>query len=279
MLGGITIVCFAASYAVAFILELTRLFFRVGMRTAIMVGFMVAGILAHSIYLGREAQDGLAGGAPLSSWYHGCLILAWLLAIVFVVVSLRQLSQRPTSIGIIFLPIILFLVCVAQMFPRSPQLTSEASHRLWSQCHGFALLIGSVAVAVGFVCGLLYMLQAYRLKNKIVSSRGLKLPSLERLQRFSENSLVASCLLLLVGLLSGVLLNWRRGAEASLMWTDPVVWPSGVLLIWLVTALTFNSFYKPARQGHKVAYLTFASFVFLGLVFAIIVLGGGHRAT
>ena len=269
IIGGISIVCFAASYAVAFCLELSRLFFRISMRTAIMIGFMVAGVVAHSIYLGREAQDGLAGGAPLSSWYHGCLIVAWLLALVFVVISLRQ---KPTSIGLIFLPTILCLVGVAQVFPKSPQLSSEDSYRLWSISHGVALLLGTAAVVVGFVSGLLYLLQTYRLKHKIVSSRGLRLPSLEKLQHISENALIASSLLLTVGLSSGILLNWRRGGEATLPWTDPVVWPSAVLLIWLIAALTFNAFYKPARQGHKVAYLTFASFVFLGLVLAIIIL-------
>ena len=267
IISGISIVCFAASYGVAFCLELSRLFFRVSMRTAIMVGFMIAGVLAHSIYLGREAQLGIGGGAPLSSWYHGCLIVAWLLALVFVVVSLRG---KPTAIGLIFLPTILSLVAIAQIFPRSPQLSSEASYRLWSICHGIALILGTAAVVVGFLGGLLYMLQSYRLKNKIVSSRGLRLPSLEKLQRISENALIASSILIMVGLLSGILLNWRRAEEVAFPWTDPVVWPSGVLLIWLVVALTFNAFYKPARQGHKVAYLTFASFVFLSLVFAII---------
>jgi hypothetical protein len=43
-----------------------------------------------------------------------------------------------------------------------------------------------------------------------------------------------------------------------------------LLLVWLLVALTFNSFYKPARQGQKVAYLTLASFVFLGIVFVIL---------
>jgi hypothetical protein len=83
----------------------------------------------------------------------------------------------------------------------------------------------------------------------------------------------------LVGLLSGVLLNLRRGGEAGLLWTDPVVWPSGILLVWLVTALGFTGFYKPARQGHKVTYLTFASFVFLAFVLGMILLGDGHSAT
>jgi len=278
MLGRITILCFAASYGVALFLELSRLFFRVSFRTAIMVGFMIAGILAHTIYLGREAQLGLAGGAPLSSWYHGCLIIAWFLAIVFVTISLKQLTEKPTPIGIVFLPTILLLVGLARIFPSTAQLSSEASERLWGMCHGFALLLGTAAVSVGFIVGMLYVLQSYRLKKKIMRSGGLKLPSLERLQRISEHSLITSCFFLLVGLLSGVLLNWRQGDEASLLWTDPVVLPSGLLLIWLIAALAFSSFYKPARRGHKVAYLTFASFVFLAFVMGMIFLRGGHGA-
>ena len=277
MTSGISIVCFASSYAVAFGLEISRQFLRIGLRTAIMVGFVVAGLLAHSVYLVREAQDGLAGGAPLSSWYHGCLILAWFLAATFLTISLRR---APTSIGLIFLPTILALVAVAQIFPSSPQLAAAESYRIWSQSHGFALLLGTTAVVVGFVSGVLYLVQSWRLKQKLIATAGLRLPSLEKLKTISENSLVASCWLLLVGLASGVVLNWLRADDAPLTWTDPVVWPSAVLLIWLVAALIFNAFYRPAREGHKIAYLTFASFVFLGLVLAILLLvptshGGG----
>lgn len=267
MHSGISIVCFAASYALALSLEISRLFFRVSMRTAIMVGIMVAGFVAHSLYLSSEARYGFTDGAPLSSWYHGCLVVAWVLSLVYITISLRA---KPSSIGLIFLPTILALVAVAQLFPKSPQLTSEASHRVWSICHGVALLLGTAAVVGGFFSGLLYILQSYRLKHKSMTSRGLRLPSLERLQRISENALVASCVLLLIGLVSGVILNLRRGADASLPWTDPVVWPSAILLVWLVVVLTFNAFYRPAREGHKVAYLTFASFLFLGFVLGIL---------
>ena len=276
MLSGVTILCFAASYSVAFVLELSRLFYRVSLRTAIMVGFMVAGILAHTIYLGRETQLGLTGGPPLSSWYHGCLVVAWLLAVAFVFLSLKQLRDKPTSIGVIFLPTILSLVAAAQVFPDTAQLSSAQSHRILSISHGIALLFGTAAVSAGFVAGILYLLQSYRLKNKIILTRGLKLPSLEKLQRICELSLFGSCYLMLVGLLTGVLLNLRRGDDARLLWTDSVVWTSGVLLVWNVAALMFVRFYKPARQGHKVAYLTFASFVFLLFVLAVILFGGGH---
>jgi hypothetical protein len=52
-----------------------------------------------------------------------------------------------------------------------------------------------------------------------------------------------------------------------------VVISSAILLCWLVTVLLFEYFYKPARQGRKIAYLTVASFVFLALVLGIVILG------
>ena len=42
--------------------------------------------------------------------------------------------------------------------------------------------------------------------------------------------------------------------------------------------LVFESVYKPARQGRKVAYLTLASFVFLALVLGIVLLGPSRHA-
>jgi hypothetical protein len=38
-----------------------------------------------------------------------------------------------------------------------------------------------------------------------------------------------------------------------------------VLLVWLVSATTVEFFYRPARQGRKIVYLTLASFGFLVL--------------
>jgi ABC-type uncharacterized transport system permease subunit len=269
MLNGITIVSFTAGYAVALCLEISRLFFGVSLRAAIIVILALAGLVAHSIYLIREAQQGFTQGAPLFSWYHGCLIVAWLLAVAYVTLSLWK---KPTAIGLFFLPTILALVAIAHIFPRQPQFTSEAVNRVWSLVHGVALLLGTSAVMVGFLGGVLYLAQSYRLKQKIVTSRGLRLPSLEILQRVSEGALIASCCLLLLGLISGILLNLQPGEASVVPWTDPVVWTSGVLLLWLLAALSFNAVYKPARQGRKVAYLTMASFIFLGLVLAILLL-------
>jgi hypothetical protein len=133
--------------------------------------------------------------------------------------------------------------------------------------HGVALLLGSVAVMLGFVAGLMYLAQSYRLKHKRPSQRGFKLPSLEWLHRVNKQSLFYSSLFVAVGLAAGVLLNATRG---SFPWTDPVVATSSVLLLWLAVALLVEYCYKPAGQGRKVAYMTVATFIFLGLALGFV---------
>jgi hypothetical protein len=49
-----------------------------------------------------------------------------------------------------------------------------------------------------------------------------------------------------------------------------VVISSGILLLWLIITGLFEYFYKPARQGRKVAYLTVTSFLILGAVMALV---------
>jgi len=68
-----------------------------------------------------------------------------------------------------------------------------------------------------------------------------------------------------------------RGQGAGVPWTDSVVISSAALLVWLLAASLFEWLYKPAQQGRKVAYLTVASFLFLALVMAMLLVGGSQH--
>jgi ABC-type uncharacterized transport system permease subunit len=125
--------------------------------------------------------------------------------------------------------------------------------------------LGTVAVTVGFVTGLMYLLQAHRLKKKVRPGQGLRLPSLEWLQRVNGRTISISVFMLAGGFFTGLVLDRINHAQSrvTLPWSDPVVVSSTFLVLWMLVAWLFNSLYKPAQQGRKVAYLTVASFVFL----------------
>jgi hypothetical protein len=149
---------------------------------------------------------------------------------------------------------------------------------MWGVAHGLMLLLGTVAVSLGFVAGLMYLVQSWRLKHHVPPQVGLKLPSLEWLQRINKQSLIYSSCFIALGLIAGIILNAVKSKEGAreLPWTDSVVISSTFLLLWLLAATIFEWLYKPAQQGRKVAYLTVASFVFLAVVMAM-VLGSGSQ--
>jgi hypothetical protein len=274
MLSGISITCFAASYAVTLALEVSRLFFRLRVRWIIMILFAAAGLFAHTAYLSILTQTELQGTGvtPLSHWYDWCLLAAWVLAALYLAFAARH---RENTVGIFLLPLVLALIGAGYAVRNTPPFAREQALSYWGVFHGIMLLLGTVAAALGFAAGIMYLLQSYRLKHKLLPRQGFRLPSLEWLQKLNRRSLLLSTFLLALGLVAGLALNLIRQSSqrGTIAWTDPVVLSSGMLFLWLATATLFESLYKPAREGRKVAYITLASFVFLGLVLCLVLRG------
>jgi hypothetical protein len=157
---------------------------------------------------------------------------------------------------------------------------AQGDSRLWSIVHGTSLLLGTVVVLVGFAAGLMYLIQARRLKHKLPPSDRFPLPSLEWLQRVNARALALSMVFLTVGVVSGLVLNQaiHHRSGSAVAWSDPIVWSSCLLFAWLAVVAVFGAVYKPARSGQKVAYLTVGSFVFVVLVLAVLVLTPSSHA-
>ncbi|MEC7500971.1 MAG: cytochrome c biogenesis protein CcsA [Planctomycetota bacterium] len=251
----ISVFCFAASYTVALLLELSRLFFRSGIRGVLLIGFACAGFLAQTLFVvARLAQESAQDSLD---WY---LLVAWILAAIY----LYLLFYHPKiPLGIFLLPLILALIAFAEYLPQESGYPMGKS--AWGMVHGFSLLLGTVIIFFGFIGGLIYLIQSNRLQRKRVPVR-FRLPSLEWTEKITSRCIVLAAILLATGVLSGIALNAQEG---DVPWSDPVVWSSGLLLLWLTAAMLFNVVYRPSRQGRKVAYLTLVSAVFLLLVLAV----------
>ncbi len=266
-ISGISLICFAASYAVAWALEVSQVFRPSRMRGLVMIGFVAAGWLAHTLYLGYRAVE--LSASPLSSSFDWALVAAWLLMGAYVYLAYYY---PQAALGLYMLPLVLVLVALAALSDREPISPASAS-RVWGMVHGIFLLLGTVTVMIGFVAGLMYLMQSRRLKLKRPPSAGFRLPSLERLAKVNSRSIILSALLVGIGFVAGVILNViSRGQSGEVPWSDPVIGSSALMLAWLVAAAVFNAAYQPARQGRKVAYLTIVSFVFLAIALAVLLL-------
>ncbi|MCE9525244.1 MAG: cytochrome c biogenesis protein CcsA, partial [Planctomycetales bacterium] len=269
MLTGISLVCFSTSYAITLALEVSRLFFRMPIRMVVMLLFAIIGIAMQTLYLyNRATAPGLAS-VPLSNWHDWYVIAAWVLAAAYIYLA----ASRPqTSVGLFLLPVVLVLVGVAYAFPKDLSLPQSHALNVWGIAHGVLLLLGTIAVSLGFVAGMMYLVQSYRLKHKLPPRQGFKLPSLEWLQRVNKQLLTLSSCFIGLGIVAGVILNLVKG-QGRMSWGDPIVLMSGVLLVWLIVATVFEWTYKPAQQGRKVAYMTVVSFIMLAMVMGLLVMG------
>lgn len=265
-MSGISITCFAASYTVALILEITRFFFRSGVRGAIMLAFAGAGLFAHTAFLVYRAAD--AVGSPLSSKQEWYLIAAWVLAAIYLYLT----SHYPNkSIGVFLLPLVLGLIGVGALLADAAPFAREPASQIWGMIHGTSVLLATVAVLIGFAAGVTYLGQAYRLKRKLLPQQGLRLPSLEWLQRVNSRAIVISMLMLGLGVLSGIILNLinYRDQVDRVPWNDPFVVSTIAMFGWLVLSSLIGLWYRPAREGRRVAYLTVVSFLFLVIALSV----------
>ncbi len=267
------ITTFVCCYCMSLAADISRFFVAKPAPLFLQRTLVVAGVLAHSAYLITEGIHWRALDDSLfANWRSWCLTGSWIVAVSYLVLIFR----RPQSqTGLFVLPLAMALAGLSFVFPIDQRFTTTDATIVWSAIHGMLLLLGTVLVLLGFSAGLMYLVQARRLKNKTSPSSAIRLPSLEWLQRANEQSLLCSAALLFCGLMAGIVLNAQRhtaGGE-SLPWTDPAICVSAGLAVWLVASFVFALLYKPARVSKKVAYLTVASFLVLSATMAVVLFG------
>ena len=266
--------CFLTSYVVAFALELMRLLRRGPIHRGVMLAFAWAGFAAHTLFI--VARSRAANLPPLlSSSQDWMLVLAWLAALLYLLVAT---FDRDIAIGLFLLPLVVLLISAAVFFSERPNAHVQDLTRQWVMLHVILMVFGVFSVLVCLVCGLMYLLQHWRLRRKTVLGTGLTLSSLERLARLNWWSIIVSVPLLTGGLLSGVKLGYMFEADQQVFsFMDPIVILYGV--VWTVmAALFFWLVSTPRAAGKQVASLTIwaCSFMLVTLVtMGVLARGGG----
>jgi ABC-type transport system involved in cytochrome c biogenesis permease subunit len=265
LLERVTVFCFAASYGVAFLLELLQLLRPRPVLRLIGLGFGCAGLLAHTIFLAVHHPE-------LASSYGSLLFLAWIVAVFYLYGSLHH---RKIAWGLFVLPLVLGLIGLAVLFvhgatpeqePWLVQLLSPRGERFWGALHGVLLILAAVGVCVGFLASVMYLVHARRLKSKTLPGKGLKFLSLERLEDMNRRAIVAAFPLLTAGVLVGLALM-TQGDRPVRSWTDLRLLFTVVL--WLVFAILLYLRYTRHVQGRRVAILTIVAFVLLVVSLAV----------
>jgi ABC-type transport system involved in cytochrome c biogenesis permease subunit len=256
----LTVLCFAGTYGLALISDLSRFVVRGAARWYLTVALTALGWLVHTAYLANLAWQ--TREVPLTTVFESLLVLAWILAAIDLYLMVR--TPRPVAVGLFVLPLVLALVIVAGTTAPRVEWTSPGGWQaIWGSVHGLLLLAGAVSTCVAFVAGLMYLVQARRLKHKRPLPFGVALPSLEQSERLNRGAITIAFPLLTFGLLLGLALNLapQESGVRLLGWTDPKVVSTGAM--WLVFAALLHARYRPEWRGQRVMLLTVVAFGFL----------------
>jgi ABC-type transport system involved in cytochrome c biogenesis permease subunit len=256
-LDRITIFCFAASYAVALLLELWNLRRPGTVKRCLIYVATGAGLFAHTFYLAYHAL-------PTQGQSSTLLLLSWVLAVFYL---FGTIHHRKLAWGVFALPVVLGLVLVAWLLgteEAGTTATAADQRQLWTWLHLGTLVLGAVGLCVGFVASVMYLVQSWKLKHKSPPGEGLKLLSLERLEAMNRRAIDLAFPLFTVGLLIGVILlaNTRE-----LSWSDPKVIATG--LLWVVFALLLYVRHGLHVRGRRVALGTILTFGLMLVAFAV----------
>lgn len=260
MIDRLTVLCFGGTYALALVCDLARFFVRSEARRYATFGLTALGWIVQTVFLINLAVR--KQELPVATVFESLVVLAWILTAIDLYLILR--SPRSTAVGLFVLPLTLTILVVAARLPRDDWTAFGGGWlKFWGSVHGLLLLAGASATSVGFVAGLMYLVQANRLKHKRPPRFGIALPSLEQSERLHRAAIAWAFPLLSFGFAIGLglIVAGRKNGEATVRWLDPKVLSS--LAVWLVFAALLHARFRPAMRGRRIMLLTVVAFAFL----------------
>jgi hypothetical protein len=266
--------CFLIAYALVLVFEIVRLVVADegwrGVWGRLSVGMFVLAWVTHSLYLvdlGMRSGGGGVARPVFATWEDWGILAAWALALVYGLMLWRRGDKQ---IGLFLLPLILVLVSLAVFFPvGSPIVRSAASVSFWRLVHSMAMLTGTLLVALGFASGVMYLVHAWKLKQRGRVFRSFRLPSLEYLQSLGRQCTLGSAGAIGFGVISGAVMSWTR--DGAVDWMDRGILLTSGMFLWLCIAAVAQRVSSHRGRGEWTAAVNLLSFVIVVLAIAAVV--------
>jgi hypothetical protein len=238
-----------------------------------MFGFAAAGWVAHSAYLYHQIV--FQNGSLFDSVQGWLFAVAWVIAALYLYLAVYF---PKTPFGIFLLPLALLYIGAGVHFADTSPFPVDSIGQIWRIVHGVSFLLVTVAIFLGFVTGVMYLVQASNLKHKRPMLGRRRLPTLEWLQTTNARLIGFLIVVLAVGILSGFAINvlnvrQHRGSVSPL---DPMVLVTMVMFAFLLLFAATAKKWSPAREGRRLALVTLICFAALVVILMFGLLSSGH---
>src|ERR1700736_1508109 len=223
-----------------------------------------AGAVFHALDLAARGIQ--AGNIPVASFAESLSFLAWLIALVALVLIVKF---RMAIIGAVIGPIVTIASLVALMTMKTTRLVLPESLRsVWLPIHVTLAFLGYSMFVLATAVSLIYLVYESKLKAKrTMPPPTSDLPSLEKLDRINYRLLGWGFLMLSLAIISGAI--WADATWGHFWNWEPV--ESWSLVIWILYAPLLESRLTVGWRGRRAAALTIVVFtVLVGSVVGVI---------
>jgi ABC-type transport system involved in cytochrome c biogenesis permease subunit len=188
---------------------------------------------------------------------------AWVVASAFALLNLRV--SLPL-LGVFLVPLCstfyLLALFSAASYSDAPLLPLLMQSR-WASIHLVFSFLALAIFAISFVLGIMFIIEEFQLKYKVLPKIFLKWPSLESLETVHARALSIGFVLLTGGIISGA--AWAKSVTGFYFFEDArQLWS---IIAWLIYALFLQSRFMAGWRGRRGVILSLLGFVVILFTF------------
>lgn len=222
---------------------------------------MVSAVGVHSVYLLLLGLH--SGHLPVGNTFMVLTTSAWLFVLVYLILEIRL---KEMTMGVFFLPVIVLLQCISNLFINIDQPLASVLTRLFFEVHVAIMISAYAAFTISFITSVMYILLSREMQSKKLGIFFERLPSLEFFDRLSNQAVNIGLVLVSVGILMGVYMGLSVWEGRWVL--DPKL--LAVLVSWAIYLVHFVTRRSIGWQGKRAAIVSVVGFNWLLFSFIIV---------
>lgn len=247
-----------SGYLTAGIFYLLQFIFEKALITKAALRLTALAWLLQSILLGLHFAQ--VGYPFLVNSFLSYMLSTWVTALVFLILNWKYRFQ---IVGVFILPLISIFYLLALFSSENYALASDLIKNPWASIHITFSFLALAIFSLSFILAIIFIIEEFQLKHKVLPKVFLKLPNLEILERIHAKALTVGFILLSGGIITGA--AWAKSATGIYFFEDArQLWS---IVAWLIYAFFLQARLTAGWRGRKGILLSILGFIVILFTF------------
>ena len=223
---------------------------------------VAVGWVFHTLVIVFRSQE--TGHGPYTTSFEVAIFFSWVMVLVYFFMSWKY---KIKDLGSFVIPVVFLTLLYATFLSKEAVPFPESQFQILLTLHRTLSILGSVAFAMAFAAGLMYLIQEKQVKSKKLGIMYFRMPSLEILDNLNYKVIAVGFPLFTLGFVTGSIWNAQMNQLSLFSWDLVKTWP--LVIGWLLYGLLFFGRLLAGLRGKKSAQLSILGFVTIMLTYLL----------